>query len=387
MAEMRKLKHDQAALRTLTRDDLEALEIGAGILGTGGGGNPYQGKLLALEALKAGHEMKLLATDAIEPDALCMSIGGIGAPVVGVERIREGREGLRCLRAMEELIRTPVDAIVCEEIGGANSMSPLVTAALGGLPILDCDGMGRAFPEMQMTTFSIYGHSSTPSVMCDLHGNAVIFSHAVSEVWHERMARACVVAQGGGAMLATAPMQAHFVHQFAIPRSYTKAIALGEAVIRARRMQDDPIQAVCDLEGGRRIFNGKITDLKRHLRGGFAVGDLELAGFDGWAGESANVAIQNEFLLFRRNGVVEVTVPDLIVLLDVDTGYPITTEMLRYGQRVAVIAIPCHDLLRSPAGLEVVGPAAFGYPDIAFSPLPKPASAHPKTTSETAPAA
>ncbi|MDO1582489.1 DUF917 domain-containing protein [Rhizobium oryzicola] len=387
MAESRKRKYDEAALRTLTRDDLEALEIGAGILGTGGGGNPYQGKLLALEALKAGYEMKILATDAIEADALCMSIGGIGAPVVGVERMREGREGLRCLTAMEELIRTPVDAIVCEEIGGANSMSPLVTAALGGLPILDCDGMGRAFPEMQMTTFSIYGHSSTPSVMCDLHGNTVIFSHAVSEVWHERMARACVVAQGGGAMLATAPMQAHFVHQFAIPRSYTKAIALGEAVIRARRQQEDPIAAVCDLEGGRRIFNGKITDLKRHLRGGFAVGDLELSGFDGWAGETASVAIQNEFLIFRRNGVVEVTVPDLIVLLDVDTGYPITTEMLRYGQRVAVIAIPCHDLLRSSAALEVVGPAAFGYPDIPFQPLPKPAAAHAKTTSETAPAA
>jgi DUF917 family protein len=374
MAETRKLKYDEAALRTLTREDLDALEIGAGILGTGGGGNPYLGKLLALEAMKAGYEMKILATDAIEPDALCMSIGGIGAPVVGVERIREGREGLRCLRAMDELIRTPVDAIVCEEIGGSNSMNPLVTAALGGLPILDCDGMGRAFPEMQMTTFSIYGHSSTPSVMCDLHGNAVIFSHAVSEVWHERMARACVVSQGGGAMLATAPMQAHYVHQYGIPKTYTKAIAIGEAVIRARKQQEDPIAAVCALEGGRRIFNGKITDLKRHLRGGFAVGDLTLSGFDDCAGQTAGVAIQNEFLLFSRNGKVEVTVPDLIVLLDVDTGYPITTEVLRYGQRVAVIAIPCHDLLRSARALEVVGPAAFGYPDIPFSPLPVPVS-------------
>ncbi|WP_313615118.1 DUF917 domain-containing protein [Agrobacterium sp.] len=372
MVEARKLKYDEANLRTLTVEDLDALEIGAGILGTGGGGNPYQGKLLVLEAMKAGYEMKILATDAIEPDALCMSLGGIGAPVVGVERIREGREGLRCLRAMEELIRTPIDAIVCEEIGGANSMNPLVTAALGGLPILDCDGMGRAFPEMQMTTFSIYGHSSTPSVMCDLHGNAVIFSHAVSEVWHERMARACVVAQGGGAMLATAPMQAHYVHQYGIPKSYTKAIAIGEAVIKARKAQEDPIAAVCELEGGRRIFNGKITDLKRHLRGGFAVGDLELAGFDDFNGQTAGVAIQNEFLIFRRNGEVEVCVPDLIVLLDVDTGYPITTEMLRYGQRVAVIAIPCHDLLRSARALEVVGPSAFGYPDIAYSPLPAP---------------
>ncbi|MGK9054638.1 DUF917 domain-containing protein [Xaviernesmea oryzae] len=372
MPEPRKLKYDVADLRTLTREDLDALEIGAGILGTGGGGNPYQGKLLALEAMKAGYELKILATDRIEPDALCMAIGGIGAPVVSVERIREGREGVRCLRAMEELIRTPIDAVVCEEIGGSNSMSPLVTAALGGLPMLDCDGMGRAFPEMQMTTFSIYGHSSTPSVMCDLHGNTVIFSHAVSEVWHERMARACVVAQGGGAMLATAPMQAHYVHQYGIPKSYTKAIALGEAVIRARKAQEDPIAAVCALEGGRRIFNGKITDLKRHLRGGFAVGDVALAGFDDFAGETADVAIQNEFLIFRRNGMVEVTVPDLIVLLDVDTGYPITTEMLRYGQRVAVVAIPCHELLRTVQALDVVGPAAFGYPEITYSPLPSP---------------
>ncbi len=369
MPEARKLKYDEADLRVLTREDLDALEIGSGILGTGGGGNPYQGKLLALEAMKEGYELKILATDKIEPDALCMSIGGIGAPVVGVERLREGREGVRCLRAMEELIRTSIDAVVCEEIGGANSMNPLVTAALGGLPILDCDGMGRAFPEMQMTTFSIYGHSSTPSVMCDLHGNSVIFSHAASEVWHERMARACVVAQGGGAMLATAPMQAHYVHQYAIPKSYTKAIALGEAVIKARKLQEDPIAAICALEGGRRIFNGKITDLKRHLRGGFAVGDIALAGFDEWSGETADVAIQNEFLIFRREGKVEVCVPDLIVLLDVDTGYPITTEMLRYGQRVAVVAIPCHDLLRTERALEVVGPSAFGYPEIHFSPM------------------
>ena len=120
---------------------------------------------------------------------------------------------------------------------------------------------------------------------------------------------------------------------------------------------DAGARASCDLAGG-----------------GFAVGDLTLSGFDDCAGQTAGVAIQNEFLLFSRDGKVEVTVPDLIVLLDVDTGYPITTEVLRYGQRVAVVAIPCHDLLRSARALEVVGPAAFGYPDIPFSPLPVPVS-------------
>lgn len=147
--------------------------------------------------LDEGYTLSVLPHQKIHDDALCVSVGGIGAPVVGIERLREGREGLRCIRALEAHLDMTIDAIVCEEIGGSNSMEPLVVAALTGVPVIDCDGMGRAFPEMQMTTFSIYGHSSTPSAMCDVHGNVVLFQHAVSELWHERMARACVVAQGG----------------------------------------------------------------------------------------------------------------------------------------------------------------------------------------------
>ena len=77
----------------------------------------------------------------------------------------------------------------------------------------------------------------------------------------------------------------------------------------------------------------------------------------------------NEFLSFERGGVVEVSVPDLIVILDVDTGHAITTEVLRYGQRVAVLALPCHALLRTPQALAVVGPQAFGLDGVAFRPL------------------
>ncbi len=31
-----------------------------------------------------------------------------------------------------------------------NSLEPMVTAAKVGLPLLDADGMGRAFPELQV---------------------------------------------------------------------------------------------------------------------------------------------------------------------------------------------------------------------------------------------
>ena len=67
--------------------DLDAIEIGAAILGTGGGGNPYIGKLRCRLQLQQGRRIKVIPIDELRDDALVVSLGGIGAPVVGVEKI------------------------------------------------------------------------------------------------------------------------------------------------------------------------------------------------------------------------------------------------------------------------------------------------------------
>ena len=46
---------------------------------------------------------------------------------------------------------------------------PIISARLG-LPMVDCDGMGRAFPELQMVTFTIGGASATPMALTDEKG-------------------------------------------------------------------------------------------------------------------------------------------------------------------------------------------------------------------------
>ena len=46
-------------------------------------------------------------------------------------------------------------------------MEPLIIGADMGLPIIDGDGMGRAFPELQMYIPSIEGHITTPAVLTD----------------------------------------------------------------------------------------------------------------------------------------------------------------------------------------------------------------------------
>jgi DUF917 family protein len=73
------------------------------------------------------------------------------------------------------------------------------------------------------------------------------------------------------------------------------------------------------------------------------------------------VEFQNENLLASVNGEVRATVPDLISVLDRDSAEPITTERLRYGQRVKVLAVSAAPIMRSAAALRLFGPAAFGY--------------------------
>ena len=301
-----------------------------------------------------------------------MSLGGIGAPVVGVEKIEQGEECLLALRAVEDEVDRTVDALVSVEIGGANSMEPMLTAAQAGLPVVDGDGMGRAFPEMQMTTWSIYGHAQharDDGRRQGQHGRVPRAPRPSTGSSGSRAPR--VVAMGAAAGLARAPMRGDFVKRAAIPGTVTQALSLGRAVLEAQREHRDPVATVLEHEDGRFLMNAKIVDLERHLKGGFAVGHVSLEGFGPSRGETGRIELQNEFLVFRRNGVVEVTVPDLIVVLDADTGLPITTEVLRYGQRVAVLALPSHALLRTPEALAVVGPAAFGYPEIEFRPMPR----------------
>jgi Uncharacterized conserved protein len=109
-----------AALREVTDADLDAIEIGAAILGTGGGGNPYIGKLRCREELKRGRRIPVIPLHELADDALVVSLGGMGAPVVGVEKIEQGEECLRALRAIEKETGKAVDALISAEIGGAN---------------------------------------------------------------------------------------------------------------------------------------------------------------------------------------------------------------------------------------------------------------------------
>lgn len=354
---------------TIAEADLMPLAIGAALLGTGGGGNPHIGMLRARELMRAGARVEVLPMEALPDEAWVCGVGGIGAPVVSFEKIKEGGECLRALRAVEASAGITVSALISEEIGGANGIEPIATAARAGLPVVDGDGMGRAFPEVQMTTFFIYGQKPEPAAIADDKGNVVVFREIKDMFWLERLARNAAVEMGAAAGMCTSPITAAFMRRSAIPGTVTQALTIGRTLLDARARRLDVVGHVAESVGAHVLFTGKVGDIRRELRGGFVRGEALLSGVGDHAGAEGRIAIQNENLVLWVDGEVKAIVPDLIINMDLETGEPITTEVLRYGQRVAVLGLRCHDLMRTPEALEVVGPHAFGYPDLVYTPL------------------
>jgi DUF917 family protein len=356
-------------MRMLTEHNIEDLALGAAVLGTGGGGDPYLGKLMAIAAIRKHGPVKLLSLDEIGDDDLIVPSAMMGAPTVMVEKIPNGQEIVSAFKAVGNYIARPIAATMSIEAGGLNSVMPVSVAAEMGLPLVDCDGMGRAFPELQMVTHTIFGISATPMAMADEKGNAALIN-TIDNRWTERFARSITVDMGGSALIALYAATGKQLKELAVRGTITYAEEIGKTVRRARQEEADPVDAVRRVTKGLLVFKGKIVDLQRRTVGGFARGEAHIDGLDEYGGSRLEIHFQNEHLVAIRDGQYVATVPDLIAVLDIDTGEPITTEGLRYGFRVAVIAMPCDARWRTPKGLELVGPRYFGY-DTDYVPVEK----------------
>ncbi len=65
--------------------------------------------------------------------------------------------------------------------------------------------------------------------------------------------------------------------------------------------------------------------------------------------------------IVRSEDRVLAAVPDLISLVEADSGQPLTTEGMRFGLRVHVVGIPASPVWWRPEALPLVEPRAFGY--------------------------
>ena len=348
----------------LDLDGLPDLSRGAALLGTGGGGDPYVGRLMVEAAIREHGPVTVLDPDELPDDAVVIPTAMMGAPTVMMEKVPRGDEAVTALRTLERHLDVRATATMPVECGGINSMIPLAVAARTGLPVVDADGMGRAFPELQMETFGVYGVRACPMVVSGDHGETVLIDTGADNARMEWLARGACIRMGGAALIAEYVMTGRQVRETAIPRTVSLARDLGRAIREAREELRDPLAALTEALAPtlyrhlRVLFTGKVADVERGVVEGFTRGRARFVAFDG--GSTLDTQFQNETLVARVDGVVRAVVPDLICVLEADSAEPITTETLRYGQRVVVVGISTPEIMRTPEALAVFGPACFG---------------------------
>lgn len=349
---------------TLRAADLPDLARGATLLGTGGGGDPYIGQMLVQQVIGEGG-ITILDPEEISDDLFVIPTAQMGAPTVMVEKIPAGTEPLDALRTLEAHLGRTADATMPIECGGINSMIPLIVAAESGLPVVDADGMGRAFPELSMETFAVYGVNGSPLALAGERGEHVIIDTGADNRQMESFARAVTIKLGGVGHIAEYAMTGADVKRTAVPRTLSMALEIGRAIRVAREEKRSPFEALATVLSRtlyshvRELHIGKVVDVERRTTEGFARGRAVIEAISG-TGSPVVIEFQNENLTAYRGEELLAIVPDLVCIVDHETCEPITTEGLRYGQRVRVLGISTPDLMRTADALDTFGPKAFG---------------------------
>lgn len=343
-------------MKKIVLKNLDDLAIGATILGSGGGGESVFPCMMARHFMERWGPANLISPAELKPDDLVVPIGVIGAPMAESEKIHSGHEYVVLLEVLEKALRKKVTAVMPFEIGGGNAFAPLMIAQMLGIPILDADTMGRAFPEAQMCSCSLLGASCSPGIITDCLGNSAII-YAKNTFSLEKIGRQITVAMGSSACFGMYPLNGIQAKEMTLHNSISRAIALGKAFREAKLEGEDPVDSILNVCKGVLIATGRITDIDRTITKGFLKGSVVIQNKT----EKIELLFQNEFLLAKVNGRVVATTPVILSLLEVETGFPITTDTLQYGLKVNLIAVPSPQLWTTPEGLAIVGPRHFGY--------------------------
>ena len=190
---------------TLSETDLEDIATGAWILGTGGGGDPYFSMLETKLLYERGARVSVIDPLSLHDDDLVCCVGKMGAPLVTQEKLGDGEAIAETIRRMEAYLGRRFKGVMIWEIGGANGFQAILASAILGLPVVDCDAMGRAFPQADMTTFAICDLPAYPWTMVDIRRNSIIFTEAEDWSWMERMTRRACTVFGSVAATCKAP--------------------------------------------------------------------------------------------------------------------------------------------------------------------------------------
>ena len=363
-----------------TIQDCEDLIRGCLFMATGGGGSAEEGREVFTAALEEGLKIEWVDVGDISDDTWTVSpyaMGSIAPPSpetqAAITRLglvdRLGHRAMEvAVRELEQYVGVKIGAIVPIELGADSTPDPLVTGARLGIPVVDGDYVGRAVPEEMQNITYLYGKEGWPFTSVDRWGNVCIVKEACSHHMMERIGKMLSVAAYGDCYMAAYLLVGREMREIVVRGTLTRCLSLGRAIRQAQEQSGDPVQAAIEHTGGWLLFEGEVTGKDWEDREGYMFGTTHIKGTEDYAGHTLDVWFKNENHVSWLDGEPYVCSPDLVTIVERETGEGITNTLIDVGRQVAVVGIKGLEAFRSEGGLAAAGPQYFGF-DMDYVPI------------------
>lgn len=344
----------------VTENDVGDLTLGADLLSSGGAAHTAMTRSWLEHTLRSNGPVELLPPDTLDPEGFCLAVGLVGSATLLSEKLPAEGQFELAVRAAERTLGRTVDAVIPLNAAGVNALIPIIAASDLSLPVIDVDGMGRIFPVVEQTVFTLAGIPVGPLTFAGVTGDVVTMEPAGFERI-ESLLRPVTVALGGWSIATLYPMTFGDAAAAGIHGAVSKALQVGATLRDAGRANGPRGTELADRLGGRLLTSGIVTEVYRPTRQGFPRGTVVVTDLDDQQ-RQIRLEVQNECMLALNDGRPLASVPDLICAIDRDACVPLGVEELGYGHVIDVVTLPAADAWHTEAGLAFAGPAAFGYP-------------------------
>ena len=364
------------------RSDQEIQDFARGctFMGTGGGGDPRDGIAWLKATRDEGKEIAWVNHTEIQDDVwtVCPFLMGSIAPLTEETKKKMQRFGLtkdayksiqaESVRLLEEYMDVKVGAIVAIELGGSNTAGAVAAASRLGIPAVDGDYTGRAIPEIPQTTPYLNDLPLWPISSVDKYGNLAVIKESTGYEMAERIGKFIAAASFSLVAQAGFLFKGSDMKRVVIPGTLTKCLKIGRSIRELREAGRDPVREIIKELDGWLLFEGEVSKKECEDKEGYYWGTHTITGQDDFKQAEFKIWFKNENHVSWLNGKPYVASPDMLIVVNRETGEPLANFDIAEGQHVAVIGLRAVGQFRSRKGIDILGPRHFGY-EIDYTPI------------------
>ena len=143
---------------------------------------------------------------------------------------------------------------------------------------------------------------------------------------------------------------------------------LTKTIRESREAGKDPVEEIVNFLDGWLLFEGEVTKKEWEDKEGYYWGTHTITGQGKFAGSEFKIWFKNENHVSWLDEKPYVTSPDMLIVVNRETGEPYANSAIEEGQHVGVVGLKAVELFRSPKGIDILGPRHFGF-DIDYTPI------------------